>query len=419
MKKRFIPVLLALLLIIGCSGCSVFSDLADQVLGQQATPEPIVLSSYFDPVKAQAEAEAAEKAARTLYTADEVKSLIAPSIVKVNAYNKSGTLVNTCGGFFAYGSVFTSMDSILGAARATIALYDGGEYEVTGVRYYNADMNIAVLACSRQDTPDLQAGKWGAEDGEAAYALGPDGALTEGSVIASGVTVNGFDCVQTSAAVNSSNAGGPLVSAYGELLGLCVMDAAGDGQSYAVSTASMEGMDLSQTISLDDFRAANNTAPEGTMVLTGDDGEKVYEKADFIELEPNNTTDEATELTAGAWTAAYVNREGRGEGDAADSVDIFSFTVEEKSTVEIRIRSYYKEDAQYLDGTWVINSDLDHLADANGVPTGYITGYEEDGSAYQRGECEVEPGTYYVVVKLTSGWSHDDGAYYTICYNIK
>ncbi len=420
MKKRFVSVILTLLLLIGCSGCSVFSDMADQILGQQATPEPIVLSEYYDPVKAQQEAEAAEKAARTLYSADELKSLIAPSIVKVNAYNKSGDIISTCGGFFAYGSVFTSMDSILNAERATIALNDGGEYEVTGVRYYNADMNIAVLACSRQDSPDLAAAKWGAEIGDTVYALGPDGASTEGSLLAAGVNINGFDCVQISAAINESNAGGPLVTAYGELLGFCVMDAAGDGQSYAVSTASMEGIDQSQTISMEDFRAANTVVPEGTKVLTGDSGEKIYDNAGYyIEVEPNDTTDEATELVEGAWTAAFINREGHGEGDTADSVDIFSFTVEEKSTVEILLRSYYKEDAKYLDGTWVTNADLDHLADEYGNYTGYITAYDQDGNSYQRGECEVEAGTYYVVVKLTSGYSEDNGAYYSICYNVK
>lgn len=419
MKKRIIPIALAMLMIFGCTGCSVFSDMADQLFGSQATPEPIVISSYYDPVKAQEEAEAAEKASREPMNADELKNKLSESIVKINAYSKSDELLSTCAGFYAYGSVFTSMDSILNADHADVVLYDGGVYEVTGVHYYNGDMNIAVLATTRQNTPDLLAGKWGVEMDVPAYALGPDGALTEGSVIAEGVSVNGFDSVQTSAAINSTNAGGPLVSAYGELLGLCVMDAAGDGQNYAVSTASMESMDLTQTISLDDFRAANHVEPEGTKVSTGDAAEKIYETVGYIESEPNNTTAEATELHEGAATAAFINRDGKGSGDTADSVDIFSFTIEEKSTVEILLCPYYKDDAQYIDGTWVTNAELEHLKDSNGIDTGYIMSYDADGKSYQRGECEVEPGTYYVVVKLTSGFSHDSGAYYTITYNVK
>ncbi len=419
MKKKILPIALAALMLLSCTGCSVFDDMADQLFGSQATPEPIVISSYFDPVKAQEEAEAAEKASRELLNADTLKSKLSESIVKINAYSSTDELLHTYAGFYAYGNVFTSMDSILGADHADVVLYDGGIYEVTGVHYYNGDMNIAVLATTRQNSPDLLAGKWGVEMNESAYALGPDGALTEGSVIATGVSVKEFDCVQTSAAINSSNAGGPLVNAYGELLGLCVMDAAGDGQNYAVSTASMEGMNLSQTISLEEFRAANHVEPEGTKVITGDSAEKVYETASYIESEPNNTTAEATELHAGAHTAAFINREGKGEGDTADSVDIFSFTVEEKSTIEILLCPYYKDDAQYIDGTWVTNAELDHLKDSNGIDTGYITAYDADGKSYQRGQCEVEPGTYYVVVKLTSGFSHDDGAYYTITYNVK
>lgn len=418
MKKRILTIALSLLMILGCTGCSVFDDMADQLFGTQETPEPIVISNYYDPVKAQEEADAAEKAARELKTPDTLKATLAESIVKINAYSRTDELLSTSAGFYAYGSVFTSMDSILGADHADIVLYDGGVYEVVGVRYYNADMNAAVLATTRQNTPDLMAGKWGVEVNESAYALGPDSALTEGSVIATGVSVNAFDCVQTSAAITGSTAGGPLVNGYGELLGLCVMDAAGDGQNYAISTASMESMAQGATISMDEFRAANNVAPEGTRVLTGDAGEKLYDTADYIELEPNNTTAEATELHLGAKTAAYINREGKGEGDAADSVDIFSFTVEEKSNVEILICPHYKDDTQYIDGTWVTNEELDHLKDSSGIDTGYITAYDADGKSYQRGQCEVEPGTYYIVVKLTSGWSHDTGAYYTISYNV-
>lgn len=418
MKKRILTIALSLLMILGCTGCSVFDDMADQLFGTQETPEPIVISSYFDPVKAQEEADAAEKAARELKSPDTLRATLAESIVKINAYNRSDELLSTCAGFYAYGCVFTSMDSILGADHADIVLYDGGVYTVTGVRYYNADMNVAVLSSTRQNTPDLTAGKWGIEMNEAAYALGPDSALSEGSVIATGVSVNAFDCVQTSAAITSSTAGGPLVNGYGELLGLCVMDAAGDGQNYAISTGSMESMAQGSTISMDEFRAANNIAPEGTRVVTGDAGEKLYDTADYIELESNDTTAEATELHAGMKTAAYINREGNGEGDTADSVDIFSFTVEEKSNVEILICPHYKDDAQYIDGTWVTNADLEHLKDSNGYDTGYITAYDSDGKSYQRGQCEVEAGTYYIVVKLTSGWSHDTGAYYTISYNV-
>lgn len=419
MKKRILAIALSALTLLACTGCSLIDDVTDTLLTSQATPEPIVISDYYDAAKAQAEAEEAEKAARELLGADELKNKLAESIVKINAYNSSDELLSTCAGFYAYGSVFTSMDSILGADHADVVLYDGGVYEVTGVHYYNGDMNVAVLATSRRNTPDLLAGKWGTEANESAYALGPDGALTEGVLIAAGVSVQGFDCVQTSAAITSSNAGGPLVNAYGELLGLCVMNANGDGQNYAVSTATMESMDLTQTISLEDFRIANHVEPEGTKVITGDSGEKVYETASYIELESNDTTDEATALHEGAWTAAYINREGQGDGDTADYVDIFSFTVEETSTIEILIRSYYKEDAQYIDGTWVVNADLDHLTDSNGYDTGYITAQDMDDTSYQRGECEVEPGTYYVVVKLTSGWSQDGGAYYCISYNQK
>lgn len=418
MKKRIIAIALCALMMLGCTACSVFDDMADQLFGSSATPEPIVISDYYDPVKAQEEAEAAERAAREPYTADELKYKLAESIVKINAYNKSDELLSTCPGFYAYGNVFASMDSILGADHADIVLYDGGVYEVTGVRYYNGTMNVAVLTTTRQNAPELEAAKWGVEPNESAYALGPDSALTEGIVVATGMVVNGFDCVQTTAAINSSNAGGPLVNAYGELLGLCVMDANGDGQNYAISAASMETMAQSETISLDDFRAANNVVPEGTKVITGDAGEKLYDTADYIETEPNDTTAEATELHAGKKTAAYINLAGNGEGDTADSVDIFSFTVEEKSNVEILICPHYKDDAQYIDGTWVTNSDLDHLRDSDGYDTGYIMSYDADGKSYQRGECEVEAGTYYIVVKLTSDWSHDEGAYYTITYNV-
>ncbi len=437
MKKRILPILLAAaVLMTAFSGCSVFNDLADEILGASAPMPTATLSETFDPVAAAAAAEAEAKAARPVYTADDIQDALRESLVQVVTYDMNGAEKNRGTGFFLPGGVVTSLDTLRGAFRADIVVYDGGVYEVQGVHFYDETMNLAVLACSKQNAPDLKESKWETETNEMVFALGINNAVSQGTLVADGVDVGGIGCVQTSAYLDSAVAGGPLVNVYGELLGVCTTNIADDGQSYAVRAATIAAQDLSQTMSLDDFRKAVGAAQtgDGTQVVTGDAGEKVYAQSSFVESEPNNSVAEATALQLGYWTGAYVNEEGneyKGEEgeltedgreksakqDIEDTLDVFSFTLESDGKIEVIAQPCYAQDVKQLDPTLVMNEDMDHLANDSGESIGFFKTDEVDGFSCQVATADVKAGTYYIAVKLLDDWSQDIGCYYKIKVN--
>jgi len=436
MKKRILPILLAVaMLITAFSGCSVFNDLADEILGS-AEPLPTApLSETYDPAKLAAEEEAAAKAARTAFSPEEIGNVLTQSLVQITAFDMNGNEKNRGTGFFFPGGVLTSLDVMRGASSATLTVYDGGVYQVTGIRFYDEDMNICILACGKQNAPDLEPAKWGVEASEPVYAVGFGGAVTQGAVVSASQFIGNYECVQTSAYIDSSVAGGPLVNAYGELLGMCCMNISEDGQNYAVSASTLSVIDKSQLISIEDFRkAVGAPAGEGTQVVTGDSGEKVYEKANFTETESNNSVAEATALQIGYWTAAYVNKEGNAYGGEEgaltedgremsskdmieDSLDVFAFTIESEGTIEVIAQPAYDVDVAQLDPTLVINEEMEHLANDDGEAIGYFRSDEIDGLTCQAATADVKPGTYYIAVKLLDGWEQSIGCYYKIKVN--
>lgn len=437
MRKCILPILLAAaLLMTAFSGCSVFNDLADEILGVAEPMPTVTLSETFDPAAAAAAAEAKEKAARPVYTADDIQSALAESLVQVVSYDMNGAEKNRGTGFFLPGGVVTSLDTLRGAFRADIVVYDGGVYEVQGVHFYDETMNLAVLACSKQNAPDLVEGKWNTEVNEMVFALGINNAVSQGTMVADGVDVGGISCVQTSAYIDSAVAGGPLVNVYGELLGVCTTNISDDGESYAVSAAAIAAQDLSQSISLEDFRkaVAAVSAGDGSQVVTGDAGEKVYAQSSFTENESNNSVAEATALQLGYWTGAYVNEDGNEykgeEGELTedgreksskdaieDTLDVFSFTVESDGEIEVIAQPCYAQDVKQLDPTLVMNEDMDHLANENGESIGFFQSSEVDDFTCQVARADVKAGTYYIAVKLLDDWSQDIGCYYKIKVN--
>ncbi len=137
----------------------------------------------------------------------------------------------------ADGLVVTNAHVVAGATRITVALRDGTLYpaRVLGVDEMN---DLAVL---RLDARDLPVATLGNSDelliGEWAIAIGnPYGLLlgnTEPSVSVGVVSATGrnlvtpgenagayVDMIQTDAAVNPGNSGGPLVNAAGEVIGV-------------------------------------------------------------------------------------------------------------------------------------------------------------------------------------------------------
>ena len=128
------------------------------------------------------------------------------------------------------GYILTNEHVIKNANTITVAMYDGSSYPATLVGY-DASNDIAVLKIDAKGlTPvtlgDSDAMKVGDEViaignplGELTFSLtkGNVSALNRAVTLSSNVTMN---LIQTDAAINSGNSGGPLFNMYGEVVGI-------------------------------------------------------------------------------------------------------------------------------------------------------------------------------------------------------
>lgn len=166
-----------------------------------------------------------------------------------SAYGQSYTGTSSGSGFVltADGYVVTNAHVVDGATSVTVMLHDGTEYpaKVVGTDKTN---DVAVL---KAEAEGLQAVELGSSNnlivGDQVVAIGnPLGDLTstmtvgyvsakDRDVNTDGTTIN---MIQTDAAINSGNSGGPLFNMYGQVVGITTAKYSGE----SASGASIEGI---------------------------------------------------------------------------------------------------------------------------------------------------------------------------------
>ena len=131
-----------------------------------------------------------------------------------------------------------------GATKITVKLNDSREFEAKLVGA-DARMDIALLSFTSSDK-SIPVAKLGDSDavqtGDICLAMGaPLGysqSVTQGIVSAKGRSGNGIgninDFIQTDAAINQGNSGGPLVNIYGEVIGINTWIASQSGGSQGL-----------------------------------------------------------------------------------------------------------------------------------------------------------------------------------------
>jgi Do/DeqQ family serine protease len=134
-----------------------------------------------------------------------------------------------------------------GATKITVKLNDSREFEAKLVGA-DARMDIALLSFTSSDksSPVAKLGDSDAvQTGDICLAMGaPLGysqSVTQGIVSAKGRSGNGIgninDFIQTDAAINQGNSGGPLVNIYGEVIGINTWIASQSGGSQGIGFA--------------------------------------------------------------------------------------------------------------------------------------------------------------------------------------
>lgn len=160
-------------------------------------------------------------------------------------FGQTTTGVSTGSGFVLTedGYVVTNHHVVEGATGVAITMYDGTEYDA---RVVGSDSTNDVAVLKIEEEVTLQAVTVGSSDalnvGDQVVAIGnPLGELTstltvgyvsakERDVTTDGTTIN---MIQTDAAINSGNSGGPLFNSNGEVVGITTAKYSGSSSSGA------------------------------------------------------------------------------------------------------------------------------------------------------------------------------------------
>lgn len=182
-------------------------------------------------------------------TIQQVYAKVNPSVVAVVAEQSDGSAAVGTGVIMTEsGYIITNAHVISGGKSCWVALDTGVTYDARLVGY-DEDEDLAVLRAIA-DNP-LPAAEFGNSDlltvGDPVYAIGNPlgvelrGTLTNGivSAINREVEMQGrtMTMIQTNAALNNGNSGGPLINSYGQVIGINTMKI-GD----YVSSAGVEGL---------------------------------------------------------------------------------------------------------------------------------------------------------------------------------
>lgn len=191
-------------------------------------------------------------------TAQDIYRQVNPAVVTVIAQMgtlEDGASVGTGVIFREDGYVLTNHHVLEGGRDCTVMLDDGRGFEGLYVAG-DAENDLAVL---KVDLTDLPAAEFGSSEalsvGDPVYAIGNPlgmelrGTLTDGivSAINRDVWVDGrtMTLIQTNAALNSGNSGGPLINQYGQVVGINTIKMSSsysniEGLGFAIPSASIK-----------------------------------------------------------------------------------------------------------------------------------------------------------------------------------
>jgi len=187
-----------------------------------------------------------------------VVAKVKPSVVAINVqattydyFNRAYITDGAGSGWIldSNGLIATNNHVIEGATSIMVTFDDGTVLPATVVGA-DAVSDLAVLKVNKTglpaatvgDSSSLQVGQWVLAIGN---ALGEGISATEGIVSRTGASITEdsgqtlYDLIQTSAAVNPGNSGGPLVNLAGEVIGITsakLADVGVEGMGYAIST---------------------------------------------------------------------------------------------------------------------------------------------------------------------------------------
>ena len=219
---------------------------------QQTTQQPTKLNI----VSSQESSDTTFSDEEDALSLQDIYSTVIDSVVSISSMTSSGTSSGTGIIMSPDGYVITNHHVITGALVISVLTNDNQEYEAALV----GSDEMSDLAVLKIDARGLQAAEFGDSSklrvGDSVVAIGDPlgvqlrGTMTNGiiSAINRDLTVGDrtMTLIQTNAALNNGNSGGPLINCYGQVIGINTVKMS----SYYTATASVEGLGFAIPISV-------------------------------------------------------------------------------------------------------------------------------------------------------------------------
>lgn len=326
-------------------------------------------------------------------TPEEVYEKCGPSTVEVSASNEYGSAIGS-GFFIEKGIIVTNFHVIEGYNKIVVKTYDSKEYEVNTIIGYDEALDIALLKVEDENT-GLVISQNKINVGQDIYTLGSPlgltGTMTKGMVSTASRLLDNVNYIQIDASISPGNSGGPLVNAYGELIGINTMYYV-DGQNlnFAIHANEIYKVVTNKPVSVEECYKSYLAEIEE------------WVKAHIIVEDPT-----VSQLIS---TCQYVNSAYGVSGNvtAIENGDIYWFRVTEPGWVSGYIFSKSLEDLKNTYFEVYEYKPDDELV----LAREYVEGL------YQYFKVYLNPGDYLMFVSLPTNYEGSDVSYYFyIIYN--
>jgi hypothetical protein len=199
-------------------------------------------------------------------TTTEIARRVSPSVVVIEGTSDSGDVLGS--GFLVSkdGKIVTNLHVIRDLKSARVQLASGEVFDSLSVLAMDERRDLAIVHVAGFDLPALELGNSNSvKVGEPVVILGSpkglEGTVTAGILSSVRDTGDGFKVLQTDAAVNPGNSGGPLVNAKGQVIGVVSFKLrSSEGLNFAIPINYVTGLlnEPHGPISLERMRAELN-----------------------------------------------------------------------------------------------------------------------------------------------------------------
>jgi hypothetical protein len=209
--------------------------------------------------------------AQAILSTAEIAKRVSPAVVVVLGKTGSGDVLGSGLIISKDGKIVTNFHVIQDMQSATVELANGSVFESVFVLAEDKQRDLAILQVAGKDLPVLEMGNSDLlRVGDSVVVVGSprglEGTVTAGILSSVRDSGEGYSVLQTDAAVNPGNSGGPLVNGNGVAVGVVSFSLhSAQGLNFAIPINYVQAMltNLHEPISIDQLRRHLAGAPSG------------------------------------------------------------------------------------------------------------------------------------------------------------